>query len=60
MPVGQVGLVEIKSGQTYHGDFANPMNRVAAVLTQKVARRMVVYGGDESYTRDGVDVVGVL
>jgi uncharacterized protein len=59
LPPGQIGLVEIKSGKTYHGDFANPLNRLAAVLGPRVARRMVVYGGDEHYMRAGVEVVGI-
>jgi hypothetical protein len=24
-----------------------------------VARQMVIYGGDEHYTREGIDVVGI-
>lgn len=59
VPPGQLGLVEVKSGQTYHGDFASPLNRVAAVLHPRVARRMVVYGGDQTFTREGVEVTGI-
>jgi hypothetical protein len=29
------------------------------MLGDAVARRMVVYGGNEHYTRDGVEVVGL-
>lgn len=59
MPAGQIGLVEIKSGQTYHGGLAQPMQRLSDLLGKAVARRMVVYGGPEHYTRDGVEVVGL-
>lgn len=57
---GRMGLVEIKSGQTYRGEFAGALWRVGEVMGGTVARRMVVYGGDEHYTREGVEVVGLL
>lgn len=56
---GQIGLVEIKSGQTYHGGFAQPLHKLAALLGTQVARRMVVYGGHELFTRKGVELVGL-
>jgi len=56
---GQVGLVEIKAGRTFHGDWLQPMERLAGILGPQVARRMVVYGGAESYVRAGVQVVGL-
>lgn len=56
---GQIGLVEVKSGQTYHGGFAQPMHKLSALLGTQVARRMVVYGGHENYTREGIEVVGL-
>ena len=56
---GQVGLVEIKAGRTFHGDWLQPMERLAGILGPQVARRMVVYGGTESYVRAGVQVVGL-
>lgn len=59
LPPGQIGLVEIKSGQTYHGGFAQPMRKLSELLGAQVARRMVVYGGSECYTREGVEVVGL-
>jgi uncharacterized protein len=59
LPPGQIGLVEIKAGRTYHGDFATAVNRLAAALGPKVRRRMVVYGGDEGYVHEGVEVVGL-
>ncbi len=59
VPAGKMGLVEIKSGQTYHGDFARPMHRLAELLSPRVARQMVIYGGNEQYVREGVEVVGL-
>ncbi len=58
MPPGKLGLVEIKSSQTYHPEFAKSLRQVSRVLGEKVARQMVVYGGDRNFVRDGVEVVG--
>jgi predicted AAA+ superfamily ATPase len=59
VPPGCVGLVEIKSGQTMHGDFLAPIQRLRSLLGDQVARRMLVYGGHEQHLREGVEVVGV-
>jgi predicted AAA+ superfamily ATPase len=59
MPPGKLGLVEIKSSQTYHPEFAKSLRQVSKVLGEKVARQMVVYGGADHYTREGVEVVGI-
>jgi uncharacterized protein len=59
MQPGALGLVEIKSAQTYHSSFATNLHRVGALLGARVARKMLVYGGDEAYTREGVEVVGL-
>ncbi|WP_374605668.1 ATP-binding protein [Niveibacterium sp.] len=56
---GQMGLVEVKSGQTYNADFAKSVKQLAGLLGDRVVRSMVVYGGNEHYTRDGVEVVGI-
>lgn len=56
---GKLGLVEIKSSQTYHSDFAKSLRQVGKLLGQRVERQMVVYGGTEQYVRDGVEVVGL-
>lgn len=59
LPPGQLGLVEIKSGQTVSSTWFKPMERVALALgTSRVGRRMLVYGGSEHQTRQGVEVVG--
>jgi predicted AAA+ superfamily ATPase len=42
---GTIGLVEIKSGQTVQGEWMRPLNRVAALLGPRAARRMLVHGG---------------
>ena len=59
LPPGKLGLVEIKSSQTYHADFAKSLRQVSKVLGDRVARQMVVYGGADHYMRDGVEVVGI-
>jgi uncharacterized protein len=59
LPAGKLGLVEIKSSQTYHADFAKSLRQVGKVLGDRVARQMVVYGGADHYLREGVEVVGI-
>jgi uncharacterized protein len=59
VPPGQLGLVEIKAGQTFHADFLLPMKRIEQWVKAPIARRMLVYGGAGEYVRDGVDVVGL-
>lgn len=59
MPPGSLGLVEVKSGQTFHSDFLKSLHRTAALLAPRVQRQMLVYGGNERYVRDGVEVVGL-
>lgn len=56
---GQLGLVEVKSSQTYHPESARSLRQVATLLGQAVTRRMVIYGGSEHYTREGIEVVGL-
>jgi uncharacterized protein len=59
LPPGRLGLVEIKSSQTYHPDFAKSLRQVSKVLGHRVARQMVIYGGAEHYVREGIEVAGV-
>ena len=59
LPPGQLGLVEIKSGLTMHSSFLGPLHRLAGVMGPRVARQMLIYGGDEVYQREGVEVVGL-
>lgn len=56
---GQLGLVEIKSGQTVSSSWFKPMERVAQALgPSRIGRRMMIYGGSEHQVRQGVEVVG--
>jgi uncharacterized protein len=59
LPPGGLGLVEIKAGQTFHPEFLRSMRNVAAWLGPKVQRQMLVYGGRESYVREGIEVAAV-
>lgn len=59
MDGGRLGLVEIKSGQTYHSQFAKSIHQVSRLLGERVQRKMVVYGGSDSYVREGVEVAGL-
>lgn len=59
VPPGQVGLVEVKAGLTVAGDALASLHKVAALLGPSVARRMLVYGGHESYTREGIEIAGL-
>jgi uncharacterized protein len=56
---GQVGLVEIKSGQTFHPEFLYNMQKLGGLLSGRVHRQMLVYGGREKHVRNGVEVIGV-
>ncbi|MDP2367810.1 ATP-binding protein [Rhodoferax sp.] len=56
---GGLGLVEIKSSQTYHSGFAGGLKQAGALLGSRVQRKMVVYGGDQNYVREGIEVVGL-
>ena len=56
---GGLGLVEIKAAQTYHSGFAAALKQTGALLRSRVQRMMVVYGGDQDYVREGIEVVGL-
>lgn len=56
---GALGLVEVKAGQTYHPEWTNSFTRVAAALGDRVSRRMLVYGGDQSFATQSVEVAGI-
>jgi uncharacterized protein len=59
VPRGRLGLIEIKSGQTVFSEAFAPLHKVSAVLGDRVARRMLVYGGGEHYQQEGVEVAGI-
>lgn len=59
MAPGKIGLVEVKAGQTVHADAMRPLHRVAALLGDRVERKMLVYGGNEDLVREGIEVAGI-
>lgn len=56
---GQIGLVEIKSGQTVQREWLATLNRVAALLGPRVARRMLVHDGAAAGEWDQVELAGL-
>lgn len=59
LPPGELGLVEIKSGQTVQREWLASLNRVAELLAPAVSRRMLLHGGTGNGTREGVEVIGL-
>jgi predicted AAA+ superfamily ATPase len=59
VPPGRLGLVEVKAGMTVTGESLNSLRKVGELLGERTARRMLVYGGAESYTREGIEVAGI-
>jgi uncharacterized protein len=60
LAAGELGLVEVKSSQTFHAEHLRAMNKVQAVIgTPPVARRMLVMDGRINVVRDGVELVGL-
>jgi uncharacterized protein len=59
MAPGQMGLVDIKSGQTVAGDAFTALHKVSVLLGERVTRRMLVYGGNEHCLREGIEVAGI-
>ena len=53
---GKTSLYEIKSGATCSSDWIATVNRLAP-LFGNVARKAVVYGGDETQRRSGFDLL---
>lgn len=54
---GRVDAVELKSGATYAGDWARSLQQWRALAAGEAGALRVVYGGDTSYAREGVDVL---
>lgn len=48
--------IEIKAGATYSSSWAAPFRRWSSRLESELLPPLVIYGGEESYTRDGVAV----
>lgn len=59
LPPGALGLVEIKSSLTLHGEQLRGLHRLQALLGDRVQRRMLVMDGDERLLREDVEVVGL-
>lgn len=56
-PSGLIQTVEIKSGQTPTSDYIRAGQKSARFVTEAVATPRLIYGGDASFLRNGVDVV---
>lgn len=56
-PSGLIQTVEIKSGQTPTSDYIRAGQKSARFVTAAVATPRLIYGGDTSFQRSGVDVV---
>ena len=60
----QLMPVEIKSGQTVNSDFFKGLKKWVSVVNSqsmqndKLAKPMLIYGGEDSYCHDGVNVFG--
>lgn len=50
--------VEVKSGETVSGDFFRALRLWRKLVTDDEAPAALVYGGDRSFTREGVVVLG--
>ena len=59
LAAGRVGLVQVKSSRTLHGEHLRPVQRVREMLGDRVERCMLIHDGDEHYLREGVEVVGL-
>lgn len=56
---GKLGLVEIKSSLTLHGEQLRPLQRVRELLGDAVQHCLLVQDGAEHYRREGIEVVGL-
>lgn len=54
---GEIQTVEIKSGQTPTSDYIRSGQKSARFVTDPVAMPRLIYGGDSSFQRSGVDVL---
>jgi len=57
LPDGSIQTVEIKSGQTPTSDYIRAGQKSARFVTEPTAPPRLIYGGDTSFQRSGVDVV---
>lgn len=49
--------IEIKSGQTITADYYIGLKKWLAVAGETAGRPKLVYGGNERYTRSGIEVI---
>lgn len=56
-PSGRIQTIEIKSGQTPTSDYIRAGQKSARFATEEVEVPRLIYGGDTSFQRSGVDVV---
>jgi len=56
-PSGQIQTIEIKSGQTPTSDYIRAGQKSARFVTEATATPRLIYGGDASFQRSGVDVL---
>mgnify|MGYP001262245257 CR=1 FL=1 len=54
---GELVPIEIKSGQTFASDYLQGLTYWRSLPDQAHARAALVYGGDTSYTRQGIAVL---
>ena len=54
---GELVPIEIKSGQTFAGDYLQGLTYWRSLPDQANARAALVYGGDVSYMRQGITVL---
>jgi uncharacterized protein len=54
---GRLDAIELKSGATYAGDWARALHQWRGFASDGVGNLRVVYGGEASYPREGVDVL---
>ena len=54
---GQVQTIEIKSGQTPTSDYIRAGQKSVRFVTEEAASPRLIYGGDASFQRSGVDVL---
>ena len=50
--------IEIKSGSTFATDWPNAANKWRSFAGEQALTPMVIYGGNESYTRDSCELIG--
>lgn len=56
--VGQLQTVEIKSGQTPTGDYVRAGQRSASMAAGEASTPLLIYGGETSVLRNGVQLLG--